>query len=133
VNGGHPAFAIDRFLEETSKAVIGDGPVQDRSVVEAQLDHWEGYMHSKPVRIGNAAATQSQLDIYGELMDAVYLCDKYCRPVGSDFWRVIKKRLVEPVLDHWQDADYGIWEVRGPPRHYVYSKVMCWVCLDRGT
>ena len=100
---------------------------------EVILDHWNGFEGSRPVRIGNAAANQSQLDIYGELMDAIYLCDKYCKPVSFDFWQTIKETVVTPVLQNWRNTYHGIWEIRGPKRHYVFSKVMCWVCLDRGT
>ena len=113
---------------------------------EVILNHLNGYEGSRPVRIGNAAAKQNQIDIYGELMDAIYLCDKYCKPVSFDFWKVkecfkhnlmpsakiIKKTIIAPVLRNWRNPDHGIWEIRGQPRHYVYSKVMCWVCLDRG-
>lgn len=98
---------------------------------EKILEDFEGYRNSKPVRIGNAAAYQSQLDIYGELMDAIYLCDKYFVPVSFDLWRSIKAMIVEPVMANWNKTDNGIWELRGPPQHHVYSKVMCWVALDR--
>ena len=97
---------------------------------EETLRHWEGYQDSRPVRIGNAAYRQLQLDIYGELMDAVYLYNKYGTPISFDFWRDLR-RLVDWVCDHWQDRDDGIWEVRGGRQHFVYSKMMCWVAIDR--
>ena len=98
---------------------------------EETLDHLEGYRGSRPVRIGNAAHGQLQLDIYGELMDAVYLYNKYGSPISYDLWRELR-RLLNWVCDNWQRADEGIWEVRGGRQHFVYSKLMSWVALDRG-
>ena len=100
-------------------------------LTEEELPHLEGYRGSRPVRIGNAAHGQLQLDIYGELMDSVYLFNKYGRPVGYDAWRHLR-RLVDWVCDNWAREDEGIWEVRGGRRHFVYSRFMCWVALDRG-
>ena len=99
-------------------------------LTEQTLDHLEGYRGSSPVRIGNGAHRQLQLDIYGELMDAVYLHNKYVEPIGYDSWRRLR-RLVDWLCDNWQRADDGIWEVRGGSRHFVYSKFMSWVALDR--
>ncbi len=98
---------------------------------EEILSHLEGYKRSSPVRIGNAAAQQVQLDIYGELMDSVYLFNKYGNPISLDLWQEVRE-LLDWVCDHWTEPDYGVWEVRGAPRHFVYSKLMCWVALDRG-
>jgi GH15 family glucan-1,4-alpha-glucosidase len=98
---------------------------------EKTLDHLEGYRGSRPVRIGNAAHEQLQLDIYGELMDAVYLHNKYAAPIGYDAW-VHLRRLVDWLCDNWQQPDEGVWEVRGGRRQFVYSKVMSWVAVDRG-
>jgi len=98
---------------------------------EIALTHLEGYRGSAPVRIGNAAHTQLQLDIYGELMDAVYLYDKYGSPISYDFWVHLVQSL-DYVCDHWREKDEGIWEVRGGRQHFVYSKLMCWVALNRG-
>ena len=116
----------------------GTGPLQlmygidgRAELTEETLDHLEGYRGSRPVRIGNGAYRQLQLDIYGELMDAVYLHNKYVEPVGYDGW-VRLRRLVDWVCDNWRREDEGIWEVRGGRRHFVYSKVMSWVALDRG-
>ncbi len=97
---------------------------------ETTLDHLEGYRGSAPVRIGNGAYRQMQLDIYGELMDAVYLHNKYVAPVDYEGWRRLR-RLIDWLCDHWQDSDDGIWEVRGGSQQFVYSKFMCWVALDR--
>ena len=98
---------------------------------EETLDHLEGYKGSRPVRIGNGAYGQLQMDIYGELIDAVYLYDKYGTPISYDFWTHIRK-LVNWVCDNWRRTDEGIWEVRWGRQHFVYSKVMCWVAVDRG-
>jgi GH15 family glucan-1,4-alpha-glucosidase len=100
-------------------------------LVEQTLDHLEGYRGSRPLRIGNAAYRQLQLDIYGELMDAVYLYNKYGNPIGYDAWVKIRQ-ILNHVCEVWREPDEGIWEVRGGRRHFVYSKVMCWVALDRG-
>ncbi len=100
------------------------------TLTEETLDHLEGYKGSRPVRIGNGAYAQRQLDIYGELMDSVYLYNKYGAPISFDLWRHLRK-LVNWVADNWQLEDEGIWEVRGGQKHFVYSKLMCWVALDR--
>ncbi|HKT13525.1 MAG TPA: glycoside hydrolase family 15 protein [Terriglobia bacterium] len=98
---------------------------------EVTLDHLEGYRGSRPVRTGNAASLQLQLDIYGELMDSVYLYNKYGSPISFELWFELRD-LLNWVCDNWHQPDEGLWEVRGGPRHFVYSKVMCWVALDRG-
>jgi GH15 family glucan-1,4-alpha-glucosidase len=97
---------------------------------EEVLGHLEGYMGSAPVRIGNAAATQLQLDIYGELIDSVYLYTKYGAPIYHDAWEDLS-RIVEWVCDHWDQADEGIWETRGGRRRFTYSRLMCWVAVER--
>ena len=83
------------------------------------------------MRIGNGAYEQLQLDIYGELMDSVYLFNKYGAPISYDLWTQLR-RIVDWVCDNWRREDEGIWETRGGRRHFVYSKLMCWVALDRG-
>jgi GH15 family glucan-1,4-alpha-glucosidase len=98
---------------------------------ERTLDHLEGYRGSRPVRIGNAAYRQLQLDIYGELMDAVYLYNKYANPIAYDGWVKIRQ-ILNHVCDVWREPDEGVWEVRGGRQHFVFSKLMCWVALDRG-
>lgn len=100
-------------------------------LTEEILEHLSGYKDSMPVRIGNGAATQLQLDIYGELMDAVYLFNKYGSPISYDLWTHLRQ-LINWVCDNWQRQDEGIWEVRGGRKHFVYSKLMCWVAIDRG-
>ncbi len=98
---------------------------------EEILDHLEGYKGSSPVRIGNGAYNQLQLDIYGELMDSVYLYNKYGELISYDLWTDLRQ-LINWVCDNWQRKDSGIWEVRGTEQHFLYSKLMCWVALDRG-
>jgi GH15 family glucan-1,4-alpha-glucosidase len=98
---------------------------------EEILPHLEGYCGSRPVRVGNGAYRQHQLDIYGELMDSVYLYNKYGEPISYELWRNLR-HLLDWVCENWHREDHGIWETRGRPRHFVYSKVMCWVALDRG-
>ena len=97
---------------------------------EDVLEHWEGYRGSAPVRIGNGAANQLQLDIYGELIDSVYLYNKYGTPIYHDAWEDLS-RIVEWVCEHWDQADEGIWETRGGRRQFTYSRLMCWVAVER--
>ncbi|MCU0355747.1 MAG: glycoside hydrolase family 15 protein, partial [Cytophagales bacterium] len=97
---------------------------------EQELAHLEGYAGSRPVRIGNAAYKQLQLDIYGELIDSVYLYDKYGKPITYSFWRQIAKQ-VEFVCENWHLKDHGIWEIRSEEKEFLYSRVMCWVAVDR--
>jgi GH15 family glucan-1,4-alpha-glucosidase len=97
---------------------------------EQELSHLEGYMGSAPVRIGNGAAGQLQLDVYGELMDALYLCDKYAAPIYHDGW-IELTRILDWLIDHWDQPDEGIWETRGGRRHFTHSRVMCWVAIER--
>lgn len=101
-----------------------------RDLSETTLDHLEGYRGSRPVRIGNGAAGQLQLDIYGELIDAIYLHDRFGEPIHFEMWRRVE-RLAEYVCANWQQPDEGIWEVRGGRREFLYSRVQCWVALDR--
>lgn len=103
----------------------------DRNLHEEILAHLDGYRGSKPVRVGNDAFKQVQLDIYGALIDAVYLYNKYAQPITGTLWKDVR-RLVDWVCENWQQDDLGIWELRGDPRPLVHSKVMCWVAVDRG-
>jgi GH15 family glucan-1,4-alpha-glucosidase len=126
------------WLEQRCHELNPDGSLQimyglDGSslLTEETLDHLEGYKASRPVRIGNGAYDQLQLDIYGELMDSVYLYNKYGSPISYDLWTHLR-RLINWVCDHWQEKDEGIWEVRGGRQNFTYSKLMCWVALDRG-
>jgi alpha,alpha-trehalase len=119
--------------------------IDGSSVVrETVLDHLEGYKKSKPVRIGNAAASQFQLDIFGEILNAAYLhfmhnedtettqdVSSKREEISRDLWSFLKS-LVNDAADKWQEPDNGIWEIRGKPRQFLYSRLMCWAALDRG-
>jgi len=100
-------------------------------LTEEILDQLEGYKQSSPVRIGNGAYDQLQLDIYGELLDAAYLFNKYGTPISYDMWLSLR-HFVNWVCDNWQRCDQGVWEVRSGQQQFVYSKLMCWVAVDRG-
>ncbi|MGH3506957.1 MAG: glycoside hydrolase family 15 protein [Nocardioidaceae bacterium] len=97
---------------------------------EEELSNLGGYLGSAPVRIGNRAAKQLQLDIYGELMDSVYLANKYGLPIYHDGWREVTRNL-EWLIDHWDQPDEGIWEMRSGRSHYTYSRLMSWVAVER--
>jgi GH15 family glucan-1,4-alpha-glucosidase len=97
---------------------------------ELTLDHLQGYENSKPVRIGNAAYQQLQLDIYGEMMDSIYLANKYGDPISYAGWQDVLRTL-EWLGKNWQRPDEGIWEVRGGAREFLHSRLMCWVAFDR--
>lgn len=99
-------------------------------VGESILDHLSGYRGSRPVRIGNCASNQLQLDIYGELIDSIYLYNKYAEPISYDLW-IYLRRIAYWVCDNWQRPDHSIWEVRREPEQFTYSKLQCWVALDR--
>ncbi|MDR9501396.1 MAG: glycoside hydrolase family 15 protein [Desulfurivibrionaceae bacterium] len=115
----------------TDKLQIMYGLRPQTDLAEVELAHLDGYKGSRPVRIGNAAARQKQMDIYGELMEAAAKLSDYVGKIDIKLWPALRG-ICDYVSAHWQEPDYGIWEVRGGPRHYVYSKVMCWVALDRG-
>jgi GH15 family glucan-1,4-alpha-glucosidase len=97
---------------------------------ESSLDHLRGYEHSRPVRIGNAAYRQLQLDIYGEMMDSIYLANKYGKAISYAGWQNVE-RLLSWLGKNWQRPDEGIWEVRGGTREFLHSRLMCWVAFDR--
>ncbi len=105
------------------------------NITEEVLDHLEGYRGSRPVRIGNGAVTQRQLDVYGELLDSIYLYERLAldgrgQLIPYDGWLEIAGH-VDWLCDHWHEPDEGIWEVRNGRRHFTYSRLMCWVALDR--
>ena len=102
----------------------------DTDLPEEDLPHLSGYAGSTPVRIGNEAYRQLQLDIYGELMDAVYLANKYGEAISHRGWRYISL-MIDHVCANWEQADAGIWEMRGEPQHFLHSRLMCWVAIDR--
>jgi GH15 family glucan-1,4-alpha-glucosidase len=101
-----------------------------REMEEISLDHLSGYENSRPVRIGNGAYDQLQLDIYGEMIDAVYLANKYGRASSHQEWQNVK-RLLDWLGENWRRPDEGIWEVRGGRREFLHSRFMCWVAFDR--
>src|SRR6266700_963328 len=109
----------------------------ERELIEQELSHLSGYCDSRPVRIGNEAAGQKQMDVFGEVLDCIHLFrrqggfERYGEKLEGHLWAMMRL-LVEHVCAHWHEPDSGIWEVRGGLQHFVYSKVMCWVALDRG-
>ena len=125
------------FLSSLCKQPGSDGALQimygidgRKNLDEEILDHLDGYMGSKPVRIGNGAHEQLQLDIYGELLDAAYLFNKYGTAISYDLWTSLRA-LTDWVCDNWHRRDEGVWEMRNGQQEFVYSKLMCWVALDR--
>jgi GH15 family glucan-1,4-alpha-glucosidase len=120
------------------RAVAGDpsqmqimyGASGERLLSEVELPHLLGYENSRPVRIGNAASQQFQLDVYGEVMDAMNLARASGIKTDADSWR-LQLHLVRFVIEHWMDPDEGIWEIRGPRKHFTHSKLMAWVAIDR--
>ncbi|KAJ1871416.1 hypothetical protein LPJ55_003895 [Coemansia sp. RSA 990] len=126
------------FVRRLCREKNADGGLQimytlrgGREMPELVLSHLEGYRGCAPVRIGNGAADHLQLDIYGELLDAVYLYNKFSQPLSYDEW-VDVRALVDYVCDNYNQPDMGIWEVRGRRQNFTYSKVQCWVAIDRG-
>ncbi|SNX56490.1 GH15 family glucan-1,4-alpha-glucosidase [Streptomyces sp. TLI_55] len=99
-------------------------------LTESELPHLEGHQGSAPVRIGNAASDQLQLDIYGALIDSIYLYDKWAKPISSAQWDDVCA-LVDWVCAHWDQPDEGIWETRGGRKTFLYSRLMCWVAIER--
>ena len=106
------------------------GPAGERRLTELQLDWLDGYEGSRPVRIGNAASSQVQLDVYGEVLDALQRARHAGMPSDPSAWPLLRA-LIDYVEAHWHEPDQGIWEVRSGPRHFTHSKVMAWVCIDR--
>ncbi|GMK53908.1 hypothetical protein CspeluHIS016_0104940 [Cutaneotrichosporon spelunceum] len=128
------ANAFVKFILARLKDCSSDGMYTihgGRDVPEVELNHLDGHRGSKPVRIGNGAADHLQLDIYGELMDSIYLAQKFCQPLAWDSW-VAVRQVVDYVVTMVDKKDLSIWEPRGEVKHYTYSKVMMWVALDRG-
>jgi GH15 family glucan-1,4-alpha-glucosidase len=133
------AEAFMRWLGDRADEQAGEasGPLKimyrvdgSADLQEETLDHWEGYAGSKPVRIGNGAADQLQLDIYGELLDSVWLADRRGIRVGHPGW-VKLAQLADWVAAHWDQPDEGIWETRGGRQNFTYGRLQCWVALDR--
>ncbi len=131
------AWLSQRLGEREQHAEDGLGPLRvlydiDGNVPDAEheLDHLAGYADSRPVRVGNAAVGQLQLDIYGELIDSVYLFNKYGAGISYDAWHDLVRTL-EWLLENWRRPDAGIWEIRGEPREHTSSRLMCWVAIER--
>ncbi|CAI6095512.1 unnamed protein product [Clonostachys chloroleuca] len=127
-------FIMERFVH--SRLPDGGLPIMftihgGTDIPEITLDHFEGYRGSKPVRIGNGAAFHQQFDIYGELMDAIYLYNKYGKPVHWEIWKAVRE-ILDYVLTIMHEPDMSIWEVRSNKQRYTYSQVMLWVAFDRG-
>jgi GH15 family glucan-1,4-alpha-glucosidase len=131
------AFMGFMFQHATAGAHDGSGPIHvmygidgRTELPERELPHLAGYLGSQPVRIGNGAANQLQLDVYGELMDSVYLYDAWFKPISSAQWDAITQRA-HWLCDHWDQPDEGIWETRGGRKRFLYSQLMCWVAMER--
>ncbi|TDZ25914.1 Uncharacterized protein Cob_v001012 [Colletotrichum orbiculare MAFF 240422] len=127
-------FISERFVK--SRGPDGELPIMftirgDTDIPERELPHLEGYRGSRPVRVGNGAAFHQQFDIYGELMDAIYLYNKYGKPISWDQWCSVREML-DFVLTITDQPDMSIWEVRNNKQNFTYSKVMLWVAFDRG-
>ncbi|MFF5382347.1 glycoside hydrolase family 15 protein [Pedobacter suwonensis] len=99
-------------------------------IKEIEAGQFEGYRSSKPVRIGNEAASQLQIDIYGELIDTVYIYNKSHKPITYEFWKLIEKQ-VQCVIKQWKKPDHGIWEIRNEKKEFLHTRLMCWVAMDR--
>lgn len=129
--------AFMKWLEERCREMGPAGPLQvmyrmngSRGIPEEELPNLEGYCQSSPVRIGNEAAKQFQLDIYGEIFDAVHIYDRKAEAVSYDFWTHLS-RIIDWLCAHWRDDDDGIWEVRSGRKSFLTSKVMCWGAIER--
>ncbi|HJT37162.1 MAG TPA: glycoside hydrolase family 15 protein [Actinomycetota bacterium] len=128
--------AFRKFIERSAAGTGTDiqimyGLSGERRLTEIELGSLDGYRGCKPVRIGNLAWQQEQLDVYGEALDLAWRWYERGRSPDDDYWEFILE-LVETACERWTDADRGIWEIRGTPKHFVHSKVMCWAAIDRG-
>jgi GH15 family glucan-1,4-alpha-glucosidase len=124
-------YLADLERNENGSLQIMYGVKGQKELRESTLDHLKGYEGARPVRIGNGAYDQRQNDVYGAVLDSVYLHSKQRDHIPERLWPVLVDQ-VECAARVWQEPDQGIWEARGEPRHYVSSKLMCWVALDRG-
>jgi GH15 family glucan-1,4-alpha-glucosidase len=124
-------FVADVVEAEEGELQIMHGIGGETELEEQVLEHLSGYDHAKPVRIGNAAYNQMQHDVWGAVLDSIYLHTRSRDQLPDRLWPIIK-RQVEDALKHWREPDRGIWEVRGEPKHFTSSKLMCWVAADRG-
>jgi GH15 family glucan-1,4-alpha-glucosidase len=124
-------FVADMAEAEEGQLQIMYGIGGESKLEEQLLEHLSGYEHSRPVRIGNGAYDQDQHDVWGAVLDSIYLHTRSRDQLPDRLWPIIK-RQVERALERWREPDRGIWEVRGEPKHFLSSKVMCWVAADRG-
>ncbi|MGH8023354.1 MAG: glycoside hydrolase family 15 protein [Limisphaerales bacterium] len=131
------ARAFLQWIAKRCQELKPDRPLQvmyrldgGHELPESKLSHWEGYKKSRPVRIGNAASEQLQLDIYGELMDSVFIYDRHIEAISIDFWNNIA-RFTDWLCKHWTKPDNGIWEVRGGRKRFLYSRAMSWLAIER--
>ncbi len=124
-------FFIADLAERDNELQIMYGVDGEAELTEQILDHLHGYEGAQPVRVGNGAFDQRQHDIWGAVLDSVYLHTRSSDRLDERLWPILK-RQVELATKYWREPDQGIWEVRGPARHFTSSKVMCWVALDRG-
>ena len=140
------ALVVNGFIDEARawrkwllRAVAGDpddlqimyGPAGERRLLELELPWLPGYEHSSPVRIGNGASNQFQLDVYGEVLDVLHQARARKLEPDEESW-ALQRKLLQNLEQRWREPDEGIWEVRGPRRHFTHSKVMAWVAMDRG-
>ncbi len=132
------ARAFTDWIIERTNQLNPDGSLQvmygldgRKNLQERTLSHLEGYQGSRPVRVGNGAYNQLQLDIYGELMDTLYVMDSYRSYLSHDLWMNLV-RIIDYVAKNWEQPDEGIWEIRSGKNHFLFSRVMCWVVIDRG-
>ena len=124
-------FVADMAEAEEGQLQIMYGIGGESKLEEQELEHLSGYEHSRPVRIGNGAYNQDQHDVWGAVLDSIYLHTRSRDQLPDRLWPIIK-RQVEAALTRWREPDRGIWEVRGDPKHFTSSKLMCWVAADRG-
>jgi GH15 family glucan-1,4-alpha-glucosidase len=124
-------FVADVAEAEQGQLQIMYGIDGRAELPEQILDHLSGYENARPVRVGNAAHSQDQHDVWGAVLDSVYLHTKSRDHLPERVWPILKQQ-VETAIANWREPDRGIWEVRGDPKHFTSSKLMCWVALDRG-
>jgi GH15 family glucan-1,4-alpha-glucosidase len=124
-------FVADVVEAEQGQLQVMYGVGGESKLQEQELEHLSGYDHARPVRIGNGAYNQDQHDVWGAVLDSIYLHTRSRDQLPDRLWPIIK-RQVDAAMAHWRDPDRGIWEVRGEPRHFTSSKLMCWVAVDRG-
>ncbi|HWH95260.1 MAG TPA: glycoside hydrolase family 15 protein [Baekduia sp.] len=124
-------FIADVAGDDEAGLQIMYGIGGEKQLTERTLDHLDGYEGARPVRVGNGAFDQQQHDVWGAVLDSIYLHTKSRDELPETVWPLLC-RLVEAAIEHWRLPDRGIWEVRGEPKHFVSSKVMCWVACDRG-